>query len=48
MEKMTELSLAEDGAADYARASQFDDKDVIASLRSLIVTVCVKLCYYVK
>jgi hypothetical protein len=45
---MTEVSLAEDGAPDYAGASQFNDKDVIASLRSLIVTVCVKLCYYVK
>lgn len=41
LEALTELSYAEENAADY-EGSAFD-KDVIATLRSLIVTVSAKL-----
>jgi hypothetical protein len=40
LESLTELSLAEEDAPDYEGGSVFSDKDVIAALRSLIVTVC--------
>jgi hypothetical protein len=43
LESLTQLSLAEEDSPDYAGESVFADKDVIAALRSLIVTVCEKL-----
>jgi hypothetical protein len=46
LEALTELSLAEENAPDY-EGSAFD-KDVIATLRSLIVTVSSELYLWMK
>jgi len=51
LEALTELSLAEEDAPEYANSSgqsAFTEKDVIAELRSLIVTVSTILNICIK